>query len=168
MIIIIAGVSGCGKTTVGTKVAERLKIDYFEADDFHPQSNIDKMAAGHPLNDHDRMPWLKAINRKIKSCQGQNMSAVFTCSALKEMYRDLIEENLSAPVSWFFLQGSFETITERMKSRTDHFFKPEMLQSQFDALEAPARGIIINMETALDEQVNQICKLYKKSSHFSG
>ena len=153
MILIIMGVSGCGKTTLGARTAEALGLEYFEADDFHPENNIQKMSAGIPLDDDDRWPWLKLIRDKITEYQRAGKSAVFTCSALKESYRKFLGEGLSEPIEWAYLKGSYETIEGRMLGRKNHYFKADMLKSQFAALEEPAYGIILDIEDPLEQKV---------------
>jgi carbohydrate kinase (thermoresistant glucokinase family) len=160
MIIMIMGVSGCGKTTLGEKSAEGLGLPYLEADSFHPQANIDKMSSGQPLNDDDRWPWLEAIRDKIKAFQAAGESAVFTCSALKESYRTFLGEGLSEPIEWVYLKGSFETIHDRMSKRSDHYFKADMLKSQFAALEEPDYGLILDIDLPLEEKIDTLVKKY--------
>ena len=153
MIVIIMGVSGCGKTTLGEKSAEKLGWPYLEADSFHPEANIQKMSSGHPLNDDDRWPWLAAIRERIGEFQRSGESAVFTCSALKESYRRFLGEGLSEPVEWVYLRGTYETIHERMASRKNHYFKADMLKSQFADLEEPEYGLILDIDKPLEEKI---------------
>ncbi|MBF9014028.1 MULTISPECIES: gluconokinase [unclassified Oceanispirochaeta] len=162
MIAVIMGVSGCGKTTLGERCAEKLRIGYFEADGFHPGVNIKKMRSGVPLNDDDRWPWLQLIKDKIMACQTAGESAVFSCSALKESYRRFLQDGLSEPVNWVYLRGSFETIYERLESRQGHYQKSDMLQSQFEALEEPDYGIILEIDMPLDEKVKTLSDTLKK------
>ena len=156
-VYIIMGVSGCGKTTVGKLWAQEASLPFFDADDFHPQANIDKMANGLPLNDTDRQPWLQRMAKEAKEWS-ETSGAVLACSALKEDYRQLLESTTA--INWIFLSGSFETIYKRMQARSGHYMKPEMLQSQFDALEAPAYGLILDIEQPVDELVGQIKEKY--------
>lgn len=158
MITIIMGVSGCGKTTLGERCAETLGIEYFEADSFHPEENINKMSSGIPLDDDDRWPWLQLIKDKIQNCQEAGVSAVFSCSALKESYRRFLGEGLAEPLEWVYLRGSFDTIHQRLESRKGHYQKSNMLKSQFDALEEPDYGIILDIEMPLDEKVRTLCE----------
>ncbi|MDA3956815.1 gluconokinase [Oceanispirochaeta sp.] len=164
MILLIMGVSGCGKTTLGEKTAEGLKIDYFEADKFHPSANIEKMASGIPLNDADRWPWLALIREKAAEYQAAGKSAVITCSALKESYRQYLGEGLTSPLEWVYLKGSFEVIESRMSSRKGHYFKAEMLKSQFADLEEPEYGLILNIEDPLEEKVQILLDRFKGRS----
>ncbi|MFH0245077.1 gluconokinase [Streptomyces sp. HK10] len=127
------GVSGSGKTTVGTALAERLGVPYAEADDFHPPENVAKMASGVPLTDTDRAPWLDAIAAWLKAQSGEG--GVVTCSALKRAYRDRLRR--AAPQVFFLhLDGSPELIGERLTGRTGHFMPSALLRSQFETLEA--------------------------------
>ena len=160
MVIVIMGVSGCGKTTLGEKTAQGLGVPYLEADSFHPQANIDKMSSGQPLNDEDRWPWLSLIRDRIKEFQGSDETAVFTCSALKESYRKYLGEELSEPIKWVYLKGSFETIHGRMSGRANHYFKADMLKSQFADLEEPGYGVILDIEIPLQEKIDTLIKKY--------
>ncbi len=159
MVIMIMGVSGCGKTTLGERSAQRLGLPYYEADGFHPRENIEKMSNGIPLTDEDRWPWLAAIRDSIKQIQGRGDSAVFTCSALKESYRRFLEKGLAEPLKWVYLKGSFETIHGRMASRKDHYFKADMLKSQFAALEEPDYGLILDIERPLEDKIEEVVSL---------
>jgi carbohydrate kinase (thermoresistant glucokinase family) len=159
MVIMIMGVSGCGKTTLGERSARRLGLPYYEADGFHPRENIQKMSNGIPLTDEDRWPWLGAIRDSIKDIQEKGESAVFTCSALKESYRRFLEEGLAEPLKWVYLKGSFETIHGRMASRQDHYFKADMLKSQFAALEEPDYGLILDIERPLEDKIEEVVSL---------
>lgn len=131
-VVVVMGVSGSGKSTVGGLLAERLGVPYAEADDFHPPANIAKMAAGHPLDDSDRVPWLDAIAAWITARDG--LGGVVSCSALKRRYRDRLR--VDAPGLFFLhLDGSPELIAARLAARMEHFMPPGLLRSQFDALE---------------------------------
>lgn len=144
-IFILMGVSGVGKTTLGILLASELNLPYYEADDFHTAHNIRKMKKGEPLDDDDRSDWLKAISEKIKEA-AKKEGGVFTCSALKEKYRDYIRRNSATPITWIYLYESFEVIFKRMKTRKDHYFKPGMLKSQFEILEPPEYAIPVKVE----------------------
>ena len=149
------GVAGSGKTTVGRKVAAVLGWPYFEADDFHPATNIAKMSQGQPLNDSDRAPWLTSIRAKMNECRAAGQSAVFTCSALKERYRSLLGVG-AAHVRLVHLTGDMPTLLARLAQRQGHYMKPEMLQSQLDALEPPAAALTIDVKLPPEEIVQQI------------
>jgi gluconokinase len=133
-VVLVMGVSGSGKTTIGAMLAGRLHWPYAEADAFHPAANIEKMAAGHPLTDADRLPWLRAIGAWIDEQLASGQSGVVTCSALKRSYRDLLRR---PRVQIVYLHGSRELIESRMTARHGHFFKADMLDSQFADLEEP-------------------------------
>ncbi|MDX1543196.1 MAG: NADP-dependent phosphogluconate dehydrogenase [Christiangramia sp.] len=143
-VYILMGVSGVGKTTLGRLLASELRLAYFEGDDYHTRQNILKMKSGIPLNDDDREEWLKNIAEKVRKCSKEN-GGVFSCSALKEKYRSFITGHSRASIEWIYLYESFEVIQERMRTRKSHFFKPEMLRSQFDILEPPRGGIHIKV-----------------------
>jgi len=136
MVVIIFGVSGAGKTTIGKLLAEELGWKFYEADDFHPTANIDKMRAGVPLKDEDRQPWLERLGGVIEKSLAANENAVLACSALKQKYRDLLRVN--SYVKFVFLHGSRRPIAEQLKHRHRHFMNPKLLESQFADLEKPA------------------------------
>lgn len=158
-IIIVVGVSGVGKTTIGQRLAEKLQIPFFDADDFHPIENTEKMESGTPLQDEDRWPWLKNLNKKLEK-ESQNKGCVLACSALKEIYRSELNKNLEGKLTWVILQGDFDLIKARMESR-DHFMPVELLASQFEAWEEPVYGIKVNVENSAKEIVNTIIEKLK-------
>ena len=135
MVVIIFGVSGAGKTTIGQLLAEELGWRFYEADDFHSQANIDKMRQGVPLTDEDRWPWLENLGELIKRCVAAGENAVLACSALKEAYRRRLRVN--ADVKLVFLRGDYELIANQLRQRRGHFMNPALLQSQFADLEEP-------------------------------
>lgn len=135
-VIVVMGVAGTGKTTVGALLAGRLGWPYAEADDFHPAANVTKMAAGEPLTDEDRAPWLAAIGRWIDERAAGATSGVVSCSGLRRVYRDQLREG-RPQVRLVLLEGSRELITRRLAARHGHFMRVEMLDSQFAALEPP-------------------------------
>lgn len=138
-VLVIMGVSGCGKTTMNTHLSEKLGWDTAEADDFHPQANIDKMAHGIPLDDEDRWPWLDKIHDWIKDHIDRKVPGTVTCSALKRIYREKI---WMPGVIFIHLSGDYDSIMERLSHRKGHFMKPQMLKSQFEALEPPSQDEI--------------------------
>lgn len=153
--VIVMGVSGSGKTSVGRSLAEKLGWDFYDADDFHPPANVAKMASGTPLDDSDRAPWLAALHDRISSSLKADQPGVLACSALKDRYRrQLMDGNQGVQV--VYLKGSYELIWSRMEKRTDHYMKPHMLKSQFDALEEPANALTIDIAMSLDEIVQEI------------
>ncbi|NMC52132.1 MAG: gluconokinase [Chloroflexi bacterium] len=152
---IIMGVSGCGKTSVGKALAERLGWDFFDADDYHPAENVAKMSSGVPLTDEDRAPWLSELQKLIASSLAQGRPGVLACSALKERYRRaLLAGNPGVQV--VYLKGSYELIWSRMSARTDHYMKPHMLRSQFEALEEPDDALPVDISLPVEEIVERI------------
>ena len=143
------GVSGCGKSTIGNTLASSLNIPFIDGDDFHSDGNVEKMSQGIPLNDDDRQPWLEAINNYAKQI---STDLVVACSALKKIYRNWLGQDLNC--KFIFLDGSFELIYERMQGREDHFMPPELLQSQFDALEITEECVQINIAQSI-AQINK-------------
>jgi len=135
VIVIIFGVSGAGKTTVGELLARELGWHFLEADDFHPEVNIEKMRSGHPLTDEDRAPWLERLRDQIKRSLTAGERTVLACSALKRKYRQRLR--VDDEVKLVFLRGSYALISEQLSHRRGHFFDPALLQSQFDDLEEP-------------------------------
>ncbi|MGK7941001.1 MAG: gluconokinase [Crocosphaera sp.] len=155
MIYLIMGVSGSGKTTIGKALSQELGYIFYDADDFHPPENIAKMSKGIPLNDGDRLPWLLAIKSVIEEHQKQQENAVITCSALKQSYRDLLEEKITN-IIWIYLKGSYATIVKRLQQRSKHFMKDNMLMSQFKTLEEPKKAIIIDINLSVEEILKEI------------
>ncbi|MEM8999956.1 MAG: gluconokinase [Bacteroidota bacterium] len=153
-IYIIMGVSGSGKTTVGALLAKKLGIPFLDGDDYHPKSNIEKMASGKPLDDIDRKEWLLTLNQLAKSHLGPG--AVIACSALKKQYREILRSEIRPYVKIVFLNGSIEAIRSRMEKRTDHFMPVELLKSQFDALEIPSEAISVSVSLEPSEIVKHI------------
>ncbi len=151
--IIVMGVSGCGKTTVGHALALRLNATFLDADDFHPEANVVRMRAGMPLNDEDRAPWLATLNRELKVRDQQGELVVLACSALKEKYRAAIAASMPH-VQWIFLDGSFDLIALRVRERPNHYMPESLLRSQFDAMERPDDATMISIELSPYEQVN--------------
>lgn len=135
-VALITGVSGSGKSTIGTLLAERLGWQYAEADAFHPQRNIAKMAAGHPLDDADREPWLEAIGAWIDATTRAGLPAVVTCSALKRVYRDKLRKG-RPNVRLIYLDADQRIVGGRLAARSGHFFPARLLDSQFHDLERP-------------------------------
>lgn len=161
MVIIVYGVSGSGKSTIGKLLAEKLSVPFYDADDYHPKSNIEKMKSGDPLNDNDRKPWLQELSKLVskKSC-------VLACSALKEKYRVTLSEGENN-IHWVHLEGSFNLIAQRMLSRGNHFMKVEMLQSQFDTLEKSSYGLHIDVSQKPQEIIAEIIDNLKIENHMS-
>ena len=159
MVVIIFGVSGAGKTTIGQLLTEELAWRFYEADDFHSQANIDKMHAGVPLTDEDRQPWLERLRGLIERCLAAKENAVLTCSALKKSYRSYLRVNKE--VEFVYLRGSYELVANQLRRRQGHFMTPELLRSQFATLEEPeaAEGVIaIELGRSPRELVEEIKK----------
>ena len=154
---IVMGVSGSGKTSIGKSLAQQLGWDFYDADDFHPPANVAKMAAGIPLDDSDRAPWLAALHDLIASSLKADRPGVLACSALKERYRwQLMHENEGVQI--IYLKGSYDQIWSRMQGRTDHYMKPHMLKSQFETLEEPVNALTIDISMSADDIVREILK----------
>lgn len=153
-VLLVCGVSGSGKTTIGTLLARRLGWVYAEADAFHPPANVAKMAAGHPLDDADRAPWLAAIGAFADETTRAGRPAVITCSALKRVYRDVLRKG-RPNLHMVFLEAPYEVIRERLAGREGHFFPPELLASQFRDLEAPGPDERI-LSVAVDDAPERI------------
>ncbi len=151
------GVSSSGKSTIGQAVAEALSLPFFDADDYHPESNLQKMKEGHALNDEDRWPWLDRLNTLSKEAMLKE-GGVIACSALKQSYRDKLESGIEKSVKWFYLKGEYELILARMKKR-NHFMPPSLLKSQFETLEAPSDAHVISIEKTKKEMIDQILNI---------
>jgi gluconokinase len=135
VVIIICGVTGVGKTTVGQLLAQELEWEFYDADDFHSVANIAKMEGGVPLTDHDRQPWLNKLRELIEQCLVAGKNAVLACSALKKAYRDCLR--VSEGVKFVFLRGNRSNIAEQLQQRREHFMNAALLDSQFEDLEEP-------------------------------
>ncbi|UII75606.1 gluconokinase [Flagellimonas sp. HMM57] len=142
-VLIIMGVSGTGKSTIGNMLSEHLEIPFFDGDDFHPKENVAKMSTGKPLNDDDRKGWLLTLNQLAK--KQKHTGAIIACSALKEKYRELLRNGLEDIMVFIHLEGSFELIKSRLEQRKGHFMPLQLLQSQFDALETPSDAITVSV-----------------------
>ena len=160
--LIVMGVSGSGKSTIGDKLAERLRWTFEDGDRFHPAGNVAKMSAGHPLTDEDRWPWLQAIADEIDRVCRAGEHAVIACSALKRAYRDILVHGRD-DVRIIFLEGKQDLIAARLAARKDHFMPPGLLASQFRTLEPPANSenpvtasIDAPVETIVDDIVRQL------------
>ena len=154
MVIILMGVSGSGKTTVGRLLAAELCWDYYDADDFHPEANVEKMRSGVPLSDDDRKPWLESLRTLILGCLERNESAVLACSALKENYREYLLAH--DQVGLVYLKGDYALIKNRLDRRCDHYMNPGLLGSQFETLEEPAKALQVDVASSPAEIVKAI------------
>ena len=157
------GVSGSGKSTIGNLLAEQVNIPFFDGDDFHPETNIAKMSSGQPLNDEDRWPWLQAINR-LAIEESNKKGCVIACSALKQSYRELLDQSLNGISKWVYLKGTFEQIEKRINERGGHFMGSKLLASQFATLEIPENAIDIDISDEPQIIVETIKRKIKMSS----
>jgi gluconokinase len=165
MHIVVMGVSGTGKTSVGEELAEELGCEFVEGDSLHPRRNIEKMEHGIPLTDEDRWPWLQAIADMVAVRDHEGTSTVVTCSALKRKYRDLLRD--AAPMFFVHLDAPFDVLEARMRKRTKHFMPASLLRSQVDTLEPlddDEAGEVVDVSPALDvvveEAVNAVRTYY--------
>jgi gluconokinase len=154
MIAVLMGVCGCGKTSVGRALADELHWKFVDADDLHPEANVAKMAAGQPLTDDDRWPWLDRIATELSRLAARGEHAVLACSALRQRYRDRIARGRE--LRWVYLKGDAQTIEPRLASRSGHFMPASLLASQFAALEEPAQAIVVDVRQSVADQVAQI------------
>ena len=155
MIVLVMGVSGSGKTTIGEALAAELGWPYLDADDFHPKANVEKMAAGIPLQDADRWPWLAVINRKLRILQKQGRSAVVGCSALKQIYRRRLSRGIR-DFRTVYLKGDFKLIEKRVKARKHRYMPASLLKSQFETLEPPRHAIEADVAAPVQVTVRTI------------
>lgn len=160
MIIVVMGVSGSGKTTIGTMLADAIRCPFLEGDSLHSKENIEKMRHGIPLTDSDRVPWLAAIHTHILKFFKRGETLVVVCSALKQQYREFLTQGV--PITWVYLKGSPGLIHSRMKHRPNHFMKADMLPSQFDALEEPSDAIVVDISRSPSAIVSQILGQLRK------
>lgn len=160
MIVIVMGVTGSGKTTVGQMLARRLGSEYADADDFHSAANKDKMHRGIPLTDADRMPWLASIHDYLAKEDAERRSVVLGCSALKQAYRTILFNGLS--VRLVYLKGTYEVIDEHLRARKGHFADDKILAAQFADLEEPTDAIVVDVRLTPEQIVAEIYKNLKQ------
>ena len=158
MIVIVMGVSGAGKSTIGKMLAAKLNWGFCDADSLHPPANIEKMSKGIPLTDADRVPWLLAMQNAIARWLQEDRDMVLACSALKSSYRDILVSDRSK-IRLVYLKGSFQLIQERLKQRQNHYMSLDLLQSQFDTLEEPEGAIYVDISQPMDAIVQQISQM---------
>ena len=153
-IIIIMGVSGCGKTTLGKALADFLKHSFLEGDAFHSKENIEKMERGTPLNDHDRIPWLVKLNKEILA--SEKTGVVVACSALKEKYRSSLSKGIILEkILWVYLYSDLNTLKKRLEKRA-HFMPASLLESQLEILEVPHKAVHLEAALTTKKQINQL------------
>jgi len=151
MITVVMGVTGAGKTTIGSALAKQLGSAFEDADAYHSAANIEKMSHGIPLTDADRIPWLQSMHRMLQTYQSAGQDVVLACSALKDSYREILGKDL--PITWVYLKGSPEAIRERIEHRLGHFAKENLLKSQFQTLEEPKDAIVVDANPPVAEVV---------------
>jgi len=157
MIVVLMGVSGSGKTTIGKILAKRITASFADADDYHSAANKAKMAAGHPLTDEDRQPWLETLNSLLLQWFEAGKGGVLACSALKDVYRKTLVRGLPPNAFYFvLLEGSKQLIAERLAERKNHYMNPDLLDSQFATLEPPADALRITNDRAPNLVVDEI------------
>ena len=155
MIVIVMGVTGVGKTTIGRLLARELGCDFFDADYYHPAANVAKMRSGVPLTDDDRLPWLMRLNALLRQHVAAGKCAVLGCSALKQQYREHLAAGL-ADLRLVYLRGAKPLIASRLAARSGHFMNPALLYSQFAALEEPSDAIVADIDTSAEALVAAI------------
>jgi gluconokinase len=158
--IVVMGVEGSGKTTIGQALSQRLGYEFLDSDWFHSVADKEKMASGTPLNDEDRLPWLKTVGEQIREEAERHVTTVTACSALKRWYRDLLRD-YDADLFFVFLDGPFDVVEARIAQRHHEFMPATLLASQYDALEpleADERGLRVDIELSRDEQVDEIIR----------
>jgi gluconokinase len=155
MVVVLMGVSGTGKTAVGTRLARALAGEFVEGDDYHPPANVEKMRSGAPLDDADRQPWLETLSREIGRWLDAGKTVVLACSALKQRYRDILKAG-RADVRFVHLKGPEALIRPRLAQRRGHYMPASLLDSQFAALEEPADAITVSVEGTPDQIVAEI------------
>lgn len=155
MVFIIMGVSGSGKTLIGKKLSAKINLPFYDADDFHPKKNIEKMKNGIPLNNDDRRPWLESLADHMKKWD-KNGGAILACSALKKSYRELLVNRSNVAAQYIYLKGSRSLIADRLKKRQGHFFNESLLDSQFRELEEPQHVITIETDQTPDNIIKEI------------
>ena len=155
MLVIIMGVSGAGKTTLGKILQKDLGLPFYDGDDFHSKENIIKMKKGKSLNDLDRKIWLQNLSKNLR-IWGREDGAILACSALKESYRQILISKLNRKINWIILYGKYEIIINRVRKRKNHYFKAELLNSQYSQLELPNYGLHYNVEKPIKNIAKKI------------
>ena len=148
MIVVLMGVTGSGKTTVGKELAGQLGWTFLDADDYHPAANVEKMRRGVPLTDEDRRPWLEALRRRVDEACARAEDVVLACSALKHAYQEYLQHDAVGQVHYVHLRGAEALIAARLAARKGHYMNPTLLHSQFEALEPPGDALQIDVTPA--------------------
>ncbi len=156
VIIVVMGVTGSGKTTIGSLLAARLAWHFADADDFHSAANKEKMHKGIPLTDADRLPWLAAMREQIAKWVALKQNVVLACSALKQSYRQLLWDG--PEVKFVYLKGTYQLIAERLRARKGHFADEHILAGQFADLEEPGDALVVDISASPEEIVDEICR----------
>ena len=156
-VILVMGVAGSGKSTVGQRLGEALGWPFIDGDDHHPPANVAKMSAGIPLDDEDRWPWLWRLHELMAEADRDGRSVVIASSALKQRYRDMLAGDL-ADVRVVYLRGDFDLLMERLSTRRGHFMKPQMLHSQMAALEEPDHALVLDVARPVDDIVTEVVR----------
>jgi gluconokinase len=162
-IVVVTGVAGSGKTTVGMMVADAMHCAFLEGDSLHSAANVEKMSHGIPLTDADRAPWLAAIHARLLDSFRRGESLVVGCSALKQSYRTALAAGI--PIAWVYLKGSPALIRSRLQYRLGHYMKADMLTSQFEALEEPSDALIVDVSQSPGAIVEQILAELRGPAH---
>ncbi len=163
MVIVIMGITGVGKTTVGKLLAARCGMTFYDADDHHPAANVEKMRAGIPLQDSDRWPWLDRLNALLREAQQRHKSVVLACSALKVSYRERLNAGCD-DVRYVLLSGEKELIRERLSTRKGHYMNPTLLDSQIATLETPADCVLLDITDTPEALAQRIVATLQRTS----
>jgi gluconokinase len=162
MIVVVMGVSGSGKTTIGTRLAEALQCSFLEGDSLHPAANVEKMSHGIPLTDADRAPWLAAVRARILDALERCQCLIVACSALKQQYRDFLSRGTQ--IIWVYLKGTTEIIEPRIEHRRQHYMKAGMLPSQFADLEEPRDALVVDISLPPEVILQQLLPQLRERS----
>lgn len=162
MFIVVMGIAASGKSTLAQALARELGWDFIEGDDYHSAENIEKMRSGTPLDDDDRLPWLQAINSRLRQLSEHGRDTVIACSALKRRYREILGRGINPP-RYVYLCGDPELIRQRISARKDHFMPPQLIDSQMAVMEPPQDAIWIRVDLPLAEQIAQVRQAIKES-----